>query len=160
MGICASCLGLGGPDPESSETSRLLFDDPYHSHYGGLDQTGALSTNFQPDPQELKREREALEAICQKTSENVIDIFALLPQPGDTGDRAEKARYYQRILKEVQTSRPLSSNGQALSAKGVDGVEGDGDAGWRSVKREGVGKLYSSFGGLSQEIRSIIGAKG
>ena len=88
MGICVSCLGLGDSDPEvhphhisthartnphnplqSSETSRLLFDDPHHSHYGGLDQTGAPSTNFQPDPTELKREREALEAICQKTSE-------------------------------------------------------------------------------------------
>ncbi len=90
---------------------------------------------------------------------NVIDIFALLPQPGDTGDRAAKARYYQRVLQEVQRSRPLS-NGQALPGKAIDGVEEDGDSGWRSVKREGVGKLYTSFGGLSQDIRSIIGSKG
>ena len=96
MGICASCLGLRGRSDrevtahhietqelqghtrtltsrtpsQSSETSRLLFDDPYQSHYGGVDQNGGgLGTDYLPDPEVLKREREALEAICLKTSE-------------------------------------------------------------------------------------------
>jgi len=98
MGVCTSCLGLHGRSnrevrtshrrkrketsqkkrltvlaknpSQSSETSRLLFDDPYQSHYGGVDHNGGgRATGSQPDPQVLKREREALEAICLKTSE-------------------------------------------------------------------------------------------
>lgn len=101
---------------------------------------------------------------------NVIDIFAV-PPTGEMGDRAAKERQYRRIMEGVLRVRPLSSSERTPpppppSGKYVDGViededgDGDGDGVWRSVKREGVGKLYCPFGGSSQEIRSIIGAKG
>ncbi len=95
---------------------------------------------------------------------NVIDIFAVLPQTGDTGDRASKARDYRRILEDVWPAHVVS-NGQAEPAcKGVtvNGNTEDGDvyARWRSVNRDGIGKLYEPFGGMSQEIRSIMGTKG
>lgn len=50
-----------------AESARLLDDDLYQSGYG----YGALNQarQNQPDPEDLKREREALEAICQRTSE-------------------------------------------------------------------------------------------
>jgi len=93
---------------------------------------------------------------------NVIDIFAS-PQTGDTdtGDRPAKARQYRRIMERVLRSHPLSSD-RTPSGKDVNGIieDGDGDAVWRSVKRDGIGKLYCPFGGPSQEIRSIIGSKG
>ncbi|EQL33655.1 hypothetical protein BDBG_02177 [Blastomyces gilchristii SLH14081] len=75
MGICASCLGRGGRDSHDSESSRLLDDDLYQSGYG----YGAVGSAHRqgPDPESLKREREALEAICQRTSDSVIDIWAL-----------------------------------------------------------------------------------
>jgi hypothetical protein len=50
------------------ESSRLLDDDPYQAGYG----YGALShaqQASQPDPEYVRREREALESICQRTSE-------------------------------------------------------------------------------------------
>ncbi|KLJ12625.1 hypothetical protein EMPG_12355 [Blastomyces silverae] len=75
MGICASCVGRGGRDSHDSESSRLLDDDLYQSGYG----YGAVGSAHRqgPDPESLKREREALEAICQRTSDSVIDIWAL-----------------------------------------------------------------------------------
>ncbi|KAL2012315.1 hypothetical protein VTN00DRAFT_5033 [Thermoascus crustaceus] len=79
MGICYSCLGLRRRDSHDAESARLLDDDLYQSGYG----YGALNQarQNQPDPEDLKREREALEAICQRTSDSVIDIWALQPQP-------------------------------------------------------------------------------
>ncbi|KAL2217436.1 late endosomal/lysosomal adaptor and MAPK and MTOR activator-domain-containing protein [Thermoascus aurantiacus ATCC 26904] len=79
MGICYSCLGLRRRDSHDAESTRLLDDDLYQSGYG----YGALNQarQNQPDPEDLKREREALEAICQRTSDSVIDIWALQPQP-------------------------------------------------------------------------------
>lgn len=108
---------------------------------------------------------------------NVIDIFALHPQPDATDDKTSKAQYYQRILQaRPLPSYPISSHAHAPSAKGVprsrvddkggdgdadaDAGGGGGDADWRTVKKDGIGKLYRAFGAPSQDIRSIIGAKG
>ncbi|OJD19521.1 hypothetical protein AJ78_00492 [Emergomyces pasteurianus Ep9510] len=79
MGICASCLGRGSRDSHDSESSRLLDDELYQSGYG----YGAVGSGQRqgPDPEYLKREREALEAICQRTSDSVIDIWAIQPLP-------------------------------------------------------------------------------
>lgn len=52
------------------ESSRLLEEDPYQAGYG----YGALNhaqQASQPDPEYVRREREALESICQRTSEYV-----------------------------------------------------------------------------------------
>jgi hypothetical protein len=50
------------------ESSRLLEEDPYQSGfgYGALNHAQQAS---QPDPEYVRREREALESICQRTSE-------------------------------------------------------------------------------------------
>ncbi|KAA8644523.1 hypothetical protein EYZ11_009567 [Aspergillus tanneri] len=81
MGVCASCLGLSRRDSQDSESSRLLEDDIYQSGYG----YGALNNHANqishPDSGYIKREREALEAICQRTSDSVIDIWSIQPQP-------------------------------------------------------------------------------
>lgn len=56
------------PSSTKPESSRLLDEDPYHAGYG----YGAFNTTQhanQPDPESVRREREALEAICQRTSE-------------------------------------------------------------------------------------------
>lgn len=49
------------------ESSRLLDEDPYQAGYN----YGSLHTQQvnQPDPEYVRREREALDAICQRTSE-------------------------------------------------------------------------------------------
>jgi len=80
MGNCLSCLGLGRRDGYDPDSSRLLDDDLYQSGYGygSLNHSSHL---HQPDPEDLKREREALEAICQRASDSVVDIWAVQPQP-------------------------------------------------------------------------------
>ncbi|KAL4952832.1 late endosomal/lysosomal adaptor and MAPK and MTOR activator-domain-containing protein [Aspergillus filifer] len=80
MGICSSCLGTSGRDSPDPESSRLLDNETYQPGYG----YGALNNNQQanqPDPGDVRREREALEAICQRASESVVDIWSLQPQP-------------------------------------------------------------------------------
>lgn len=50
------------------ESARLLDEDPYQAGYG----YGALNHAHQasqPDSEYVRREREALESICQRTSE-------------------------------------------------------------------------------------------
>ncbi|KAL9068078.1 MAG: hypothetical protein Q9161_006431 [Pseudevernia consocians] len=83
MGTCSSCLGFGRRDRgvENPETSRLLYDDPYRSQYGGAG-TQHRAQYHQPDPESLRREREALEVICHDMSDDVVDVFTLTPQSG------------------------------------------------------------------------------
>lgn len=50
------------------ESSRLLEEDPYQAGYGYGALNHAQQAN-QPDPEYVRREREALDAICQRTSE-------------------------------------------------------------------------------------------
>lgn len=54
--------------PLKPESSRLLEDDPYQAGYGYGALNQAQQAN-QPDPEYVRREREALDAICQRTSE-------------------------------------------------------------------------------------------
>ncbi|KAJ5835851.1 hypothetical protein N7447_001877 [Penicillium robsamsonii] len=80
MGICASCLGGNRHESPEPESARLLEEDPYQAGYG----YGALNHAHQasqPDSEYVRREREALESICQRTSDSVIDIWSLQPQP-------------------------------------------------------------------------------
>lgn len=79
MGACQSCLGLGRREESEAEHARLIEDDLYPGGYG----YGSINhpNQQQSDPEDLKREREALEAICQRASDNVIDIWALQSQP-------------------------------------------------------------------------------
>ncbi|KUL88947.1 hypothetical protein ZTR_03408 [Talaromyces verruculosus] len=79
MGACQSCLGLRRREDHESEHARLIDDDLYPGGYG----YGSINNanQQQHDPEDLKREREALEAICQRASDTVIDIWALQSQP-------------------------------------------------------------------------------
>ena len=87
---------------QSAETSRLLSDDLYRPQYGSHGPIGQRPT-YQPDPESLKRETEALKSICHAMSElvciypnlhpvlnvccisNVIDVFTNLPEPLQQG---------------------------------------------------------------------------
>ncbi|MCJ1282418.1 hypothetical protein MMC26_001741 [Xylographa opegraphella] len=79
MGAVSSCLGGRKTEPEDAETSRLLSDDPYRAQYGSHIQN-IQRLVYQPNPESVKREREALENICHAMSDNVIDVFTIQPQ--------------------------------------------------------------------------------
>ncbi|EAU33217.1 conserved hypothetical protein [Aspergillus terreus NIH2624] len=104
MGVCASCLGHARRDSPEPESSRLLEEDPYQSGYGYGALNHASQVN-QPDSGYVRREREALEAICQRTSESVIDIWSLQPQPH------LQPRATLRGSVSPSTSRPESHDG-------------------------------------------------
>ncbi|KAJ5899366.1 hypothetical protein N7495_004110 [Penicillium taxi] len=95
------------------ESSRLLDDDPYQAGYGYGALNHAQQQN-QPDPEYVRREREALDAICQRTSDSVIDIWSLQPQPHlqpqATLQKSPKTDQTQQpvTVSEGQTSRPTS----------------------------------------------------
>ena len=57
------------PYLQRQETSRLLYDEPFRSRYGAVRQHPRAVN--QPDPELLRREREALEEICHAMSELV-----------------------------------------------------------------------------------------
>ncbi|KAL4929059.1 LAMTOR1/MEH1 family protein [Aspergillus undulatus] len=117
MGICSSCLGASRRDSTDPESSRLLEDDIYQPGYG----YGALNHNQQanqPDPGYVRREREALEAICQRTSDSVIDIWSLQPQPhlqpqatldNSVSSSSPKARDPSVVVTTVDTDAPTDS---------------------------------------------------
>ncbi|KAI5212001.1 hypothetical protein E4T42_02575 [Aureobasidium subglaciale] len=66
MGICSSCLGSNRrASREASETEGLLYEDATQPQYGTVT---AGATLPEPDPEELRREREILERICAQTS--------------------------------------------------------------------------------------------
>ncbi|TKA26783.1 hypothetical protein B0A50_04229 [Salinomyces thailandicus] len=70
MGICASCLGLNRhPSHDIDETDALL-DDSQPAQYGSAEDAHAV----QPDEEELRRQREALEQITAEAAENMIDV--------------------------------------------------------------------------------------
>ncbi|KAH0291809.1 hypothetical protein M436DRAFT_62942 [Aureobasidium namibiae CBS 147.97] len=73
MGICASCLGLDRQAArEASESEGLLYQDAAQPQYGTVTPGATLP---EPDPEELRREREVLERICAQTSNELIDVL-------------------------------------------------------------------------------------
>ena len=85
MGICASCLGLSRSSnaevsiqivskernlimPGKESDSSQLLGDSYLPQYGGV-ASGEGLVGPEPDPEDIKRERDALERLCTQTSE-------------------------------------------------------------------------------------------
>jgi len=63
--------------PQPSDTTQLLTD-AYPPHYGATTANGGPHAGGAPqlDPEEIRRQRDALERLCAQTSEYV---FPLLP---------------------------------------------------------------------------------
>ncbi|MCJ1316278.1 hypothetical protein MMC15_001599 [Xylographa vitiligo] len=101
MGVVSSCLGGRNTEPEDAETSRLLSDDPYRAQYGSHIQNIQRPV-YQPDPESVKREREALENICHAMSDSVIDVFTIQPQTS----------YQNHSLSESSSGLKAISNGE------------------------------------------------
>ncbi|KAF1809745.1 hypothetical protein P152DRAFT_461133 [Eremomyces bilateralis CBS 781.70] len=69
MGICMSCLGRERSSTPTSDTSQLLGEGYQHA-YGAV----ASSNLQQTDPEEIGRQRDALERLCAQTSDQLIDV--------------------------------------------------------------------------------------
>ncbi|KAF9698023.1 hypothetical protein EKO04_004462 [Ascochyta lentis] len=105
MGICSSCLG-GRSDDDPSDASQLLGDS-YQPQYGTLDARPQHAP--QPDPEEIRREREALEHICADTSSQLITVVQPTAQPdADQPPVSETTDYAQHFSKRFPSLRGLN----------------------------------------------------
>ncbi|KAK2761620.1 hypothetical protein FQN54_001448 [Arachnomyces sp. PD_36] len=124
MGVCSSCLGLNRrASHDQAQTTRLLDDELYHSGYG----YGAVAQSSQAgqqDTEDIKREREALESICQRASDSVVDIWSLQPQ---SHLNTQQVSHGSVSFRNAPTSTPSSSripSSETPSAVGEDGPNG------------------------------------
>ncbi|KAF2760442.1 hypothetical protein EJ05DRAFT_474315 [Pseudovirgaria hyperparasitica] len=116
MGICASCLGLNRHESTSdpSDTSQLL-NDHYQPGYGSINHNPQLN-GHQPDPEEIRRQRDALERICAQTSDKLIDVS----QPDHPDMPSKMAPDYPRLFAELFPSRRRKKEGGTASSHGSD----------------------------------------
>ncbi|KAK1759883.1 late endosomal/lysosomal adaptor and MAPK and MTOR activator-domain-containing protein [Echria macrotheca] len=78
MGNCSSCVGQRRRDSyDEEDEAQHLFDDPNNMGYGSFDQQHMAGVE---DPQEVQREIEALQRVVARTSDNMVDIYDIVPQ--------------------------------------------------------------------------------
>ncbi|KAF2657693.1 hypothetical protein K491DRAFT_314779 [Lophiostoma macrostomum CBS 122681] len=152
MGVCASCLGLGRrpSDSERSDSSHLL-GDAYQPHYGSINTPGSHS-GPQPDPEEIRRQRDALERICAQTSDKLIDVS----QAAYTEVGSKMASEYPRLFSErfastrTHPSRPSSAASQDEDETtwlgSIIGNTADTEGSWDRVEPIDSGALTIQFG--------------
>ncbi|KAL8675097.1 MAG: hypothetical protein Q9168_000468 [Polycauliona sp. 1 TL-2023] len=141
MGICSSCLGRGRRDQlKDPEASRLLSDDPFRSY--GSRAPFARRPLDEPDPEYVRRERAALETIAHGMSEDVVDIFTILPEPSEdmNQDRSSSP--------EPETNGFKEDDARAHSIA------------YRTVKRAHIDKISSPMGGGKHDWRDAKAAMG
>jgi hypothetical protein len=148
MGICSSCLG-GRSDEDQSDASQLLGDS-YQPQYGTLDARPQHPP--QPDPEEIRREREELEQICADTSSQLITVVQPTAQPdSDQPQVAENTDYAQHFSKRFPSLRGLKKGSAAADDADLDeaawldsvlGGDNDGDEPVKAVQ----GGLTRQFG--------------
>ncbi|EOA88132.1 hypothetical protein ACJQWK_01530 [Exserohilum turcicum] len=109
MGVCASCLGgQRTSDIDHSDSSHLLGDQ-YQPNYGTASSTHHLP---QPDPEELRRQRENLERICAETNEQLIPVSQpnALPEVAEQPSKNDEyAHLFNERFKSVRHNRPAST---------------------------------------------------
>ncbi|KAK3693221.1 late endosomal/lysosomal adaptor and MAPK and MTOR activator-domain-containing protein [Podospora appendiculata] len=117
MGNCFSCFGgeRRRDDIDEEDEAQHLFDDPSNLHYGSFDQQHMMG---QEDPQEVQREIEALQRVVARTSDNMVDIYDIVPQDkaaqaapapyAHAGQEARMARY-QTLLSKLSSHEDLAS---------------------------------------------------
>ncbi|KAK4238116.1 late endosomal/lysosomal adaptor and MAPK and MTOR activator-domain-containing protein [Achaetomium macrosporum] len=77
MGNCSSCLGSRRHDDyDEDDEAQHLFEDSSNMHYGSFGQQHMMG---QEDPQEAQREIEALQRVVARTSNNMVDIYEIVP---------------------------------------------------------------------------------
>ncbi|KAI9706620.1 MAG: hypothetical protein M1836_003629 [Candelina mexicana] len=117
MGVVSSCLGLDRrpTHPENPETSRLLDDESQQPAYGGIGPI-ANHSGSQIDPRDIERDRKVLEVIVEHSADNLIDLFALRPQPTHVTAPESKADHLRRRLEQISSlqgpARSEENNGE------------------------------------------------
>ncbi|KAI4211189.1 MAG: hypothetical protein LQ351_005987 [Letrouitia transgressa] len=141
MGICSSCLGLGRrrTSAEDPEITRLLSSDPYRLRYGSSIQPPPRPA-FQPDPEHVRRENEALESIAHGMSEDVVDIFTVLPEGSGEGRRIREEQLAIKGLHSLAKKDRLANHTPAKNGIEQDELEGQAML-YRSIKKTHLDRI-------------------
>ncbi|KAK1828074.1 late endosomal/lysosomal adaptor and MAPK and MTOR activator-domain-containing protein [Podospora conica] len=122
MGNCTSCLGYRRRESiDEEDEAQNLFGDPASINYGSFDQQHMPTHE---DPQEVQREIEALQRVVARTSDNLVDIYDIVPQ--DEAVHADDATTYAYVADEPHMARyqtllsKLSSHDDLHSVARVD----------------------------------------
>jgi len=117
MGNCSSCIGYRRRDSiDEDDDAQHLFGDPTNINYGSFDQQHMTTHE---DPQEVQREIEALQRVVARTSDNMVDIYDIVPQEEAVhadaptpytyaGEEPHMARY-QTLLSKLSSHDDLPS---------------------------------------------------
>ncbi|KAF2124029.1 hypothetical protein P153DRAFT_401566 [Dothidotthia symphoricarpi CBS 119687] len=135
MGVCASCLGREPSDSEESDASHLLADD--QPHYG------TVNNAPQPDPEEIRREREALERICAQTNEQLIPTHAPEVAEQDEYQRLFNDRFASIRRQKKPEEQKTDDTADESESSWLESVMGEGG------EEEEVEKVKKTNGGLT-----------
>jgi len=121
---------------QRSDNSQHLLSDPYHN-YGSINASG--SHVAPPDPEEIRRQRDALERICAQTSEFVLSpptpfVCALanlsnpyysklidVSQSAYTEEGSKLTSEYPRLFNErFPPTKPVGSRPESADGSEVD----------------------------------------
>ncbi|KAL8998367.1 MAG: hypothetical protein Q9169_002580 [Polycauliona sp. 2 TL-2023] len=125
-------------DPEAS---RLLSDDPFRN-YGSRTQSFRRPLD-EPDPEYVRREQEALETIAHGMSEDIVDIFTILPESSE----------------DVSQDRSGSPESETNGFSKEDDARAQSTA-YRTVKRAHIDKISSPMGGIKHDWKDAKAAMG
>jgi hypothetical protein len=160
MGNCSSCIGDRRRDVyDEDDEAQHLFDDPNNLHYGSFDQQHMTG---QEDPQEVQREIEALQRVVARTSDNMVDIYDIVPQ--DKAAHAAAPTTYAYASQEPPLARyqtllsKLSSHEDVAPVAHVDwGVPDDDTIEMQQsvvpIKLEGGEALVGNFADAAAAMR-------
>ncbi|KAL8693837.1 MAG: hypothetical protein Q9218_001393 [Villophora microphyllina] len=158
MGVCSSCLGRRRQrDVEDPETSRLLSDDPYRSY--GSRNPNARPAAPQPDPESVRREREALENIAHGMSEDVVDIFTVLPEVSKDGESQPLPLCYLLVSQLIVTRDRSGPPIPQTNGFSGDDIEAQQMA-CRTIKRGNIEKISSRLSSSKHDWKDAKAALG
>jgi len=117
MGACLSCLGLAQESSSDPSDTHPLLNEPYPQHnYGAIGDNARSSP--QVDPEEIRRQRDALERLCAATSDKLIDVTQTTRSDEGRAAPPKLATDYPRLFAE--------QFGSALATSEEDEDETDG----------------------------------
>lgn len=114
--------------------------------------TGGPNSGPQPDPEEIRRQRDALERICAQTSDKLIDVSQSAYNEEGSKMTSEYPRLFHERFPAPRTPRSrLSSPGsagdedEATWLENVIGDNGNEEGSWDCVQATGSGALTVQF---------------
>ncbi|EAA29558.1 hypothetical protein GE21DRAFT_9396 [Neurospora crassa] len=108
--FCSTCFGgRRSDDYDEEDEAQHLFDEN-NMHYGSFDQQHMMN---QEDPQETEREIAALQGVVERTSNNMVDIYDMVPHDKPMQDAPAPYGFanqrYNALLSKLSTHDDMAA---------------------------------------------------